>query len=119
MSTSDGVFRYIKPANPLQYMKTIEAGAPAAERLPVSDDDLVFEFMLNALRLTDGFSEDVFAARTGRTAADLATIMGPARDKGLVVRDVDTRWRATSLGRRFLNDLQAEFLPRTHRNGAS
>lgn len=119
VSNRHGVFRYLKPANPLQYMKTLEAGGQSTELLPLSKDDLVFEFMLNALRLIDGFSEEVFAARTGEAAADLATIMRPAQDKGLVVREADSAWRPTSLGRRFLNDLQAEFLPGMHRNSAA
>ncbi|MGB5334966.1 MAG: radical SAM family heme chaperone HemW [Woeseiaceae bacterium] len=119
VSNRHGVFRYLKPANPLQYMKTLEAGGQSTELLPLSKDDLVFEFMLNALRLVDGFSEEVFAARTGEAAADLATIMRPAQDKGLVVREADSAWRPTSLGRRFLNDLQAEFLPGMHRNSAA
>ncbi|MGB5258359.1 MAG: radical SAM family heme chaperone HemW [Woeseiaceae bacterium] len=119
VSNRHGVFRYLKPANPLQYMKTLETGGQSTELLPLSKDDLVFEFMLNALRLVDGFSEEVFAARTGEAAADLATIMRPAQDKGLVVREADSAWRPTSLGRRFLNDLQAEFLPGMHRNSAA
>ncbi len=117
-SNASGVFRYIKPANPLQYMTTIESGAAAPGLAPLPKSDIVFEFMLNALRLTDGFSESVFAARTGGSAGDLDRIMKPAREKGLVSRDDQAVWRPTSLGQRFLNDLQAEFLPGTDRNSA-
>ena len=79
--------------------------------LAETKDDLVFEFMLNALRLVNGFSEELFSDRTGLDAAGIEHIMGPAREKGLICRDAESRWRPTALGRRFLNDLQAEFLP--------
>jgi oxygen-independent coproporphyrinogen-3 oxidase len=117
-SDGSGVRRYIKPANPLQYMKSIESGAASPAPLPLPANDLAFEFMLNALRLTDGFDAAVFEERTGAGPGDLDRIMQPARTKGLVARDADAVWRPTSLGRRFLNDLQAEFLPGPDRDTA-
>lgn len=106
-----GVYRYVKPANPLQYMKTIEGQERHSGPRLIANDELVFEFMLNALRLTDGFSESTFIERTGRSADELAQVMQEASRKGLVLRADDAVWRPTSLGQRFLNDLQAEFLP--------
>ncbi len=110
ITRSDGVFRYVRPANPLQYMKTVEAGE-CGELQPVGTEEVVFEFMLNALRLVNGFSERLFSERTGRDSAEIERMMGPATEKGLIRRDDDACWRPTALGRRFLNDLQAEFLP--------
>lgn len=106
-----GIARFVKPANPLQYMKTVEAREQGPAPVWVENAELTFEFMLNALRLTDGFTESGFCERTGQTAAELRTLMSRVRDKGLVARDSESVWRPTSLGRRFLNDLQAEFLP--------
>lgn len=111
VSDARGIFRYVKPANPLQYMNTIEAQGHSSPPRLIAQDELVFEFMLNALRLTDGFSESIFTERTGRSAGELAEVMHRAAGKGLVSRADDAVWRPTSLGRRFLNDLQAEFLP--------
>ena len=111
ITDASGVFRYQKPANPLQYMKTIEAREPGPAAVQVAGADLVFEFMLNALRLSDGFSDAIFCERTGQDAAELESVMREACDKGLVARVAASRWQATPLGRRFLNDLQAEFLP--------
>jgi oxygen-independent coproporphyrinogen-3 oxidase len=111
VTSAGGVFRYIKPANPLQYMKTIGAREDSSAPTPVAGADLVFEFMLNALRLTDGFDEAVFCERTGLGAGELAELMHKVVEKGLVSRDNESVWRPTRLGRRFLNDLQAEFLP--------
>ena len=111
LTTDEGVFRYRKPANPQQYMAATEADGDAVPLVRVSDQDRLFEFMLNALRLIDGFDEALFVARTGLDAGRLAAAMRPALEQGLVARDAAARWRATDLGRRFLNDLQASFLP--------
>ena len=111
LTTDDGIHRYRKPANPQQYMMAMEAGDGDVAMNPVAAGEILFEFMLNALRLSDGFDEDLFAARTGLNIARLEAAMGPACEKGLVARDAESRWRPTDLGRRFLNDLQASFLP--------
>jgi oxygen-independent coproporphyrinogen-3 oxidase len=111
ISDSQGAFRYVKPANPLQFMKTLEARVQRPVPVAIARADLIFEFMLNALRLTDGFDEAVFCERTGRSVAELQRAMQTACDKGLISRVTESRWLPTSLGKRFLNDLQAEFLP--------
>ena len=111
ITNTSGVFRYIKPPNPLQYMKTIEARGEGPELIPIAEADLIFEFMLNALRLTDGFTESVFLERTGLSAAQLEKTLAGVCKKGLVSQETESLWRPTRLGRRFLNDLQAEFLP--------
>ena len=110
VSGAEGVLRYRKPANPLQYMLAMEADVGAPESGLLTDDDLVFEFMLNALRLKDGFPEALFVERTGLSTGRLAAAMSRPLEKGLVEREADGTWRPTSLGRRFLNDLQAGFL---------
>jgi len=111
ITTGEGIYRYRKPANPWQYMETAggDGDDPVAE--PVADRDRVFEFMLNALRLVDGFSERLFAERTGLPAALLRECLSPAHARGLVEQGGPGTWRPTALGGRFLNDLQAEFLP--------
>jgi len=111
ISNESGIFRYLKPANPLQYMKTIEAGEEKSVLTPIGASELVFEFMLNALRLNDGFRESEFCERTGLSVGELTDAMAGVLDKGLVVRSSNSVWRPTALGRRFLNDLQAELLP--------
>ena len=110
ISDSSGVMRYRKPANPLQYMLALEQGDETGPGARLSRDDLVFEFMLNALRLTTGFREADFVARTGLSKEHLAAAMTGPVEKGLITRDESATWCPTELGRRFLNDLQAEFL---------
>ena len=104
------MFRYSKPANPLQYMRLMERNPGRRDLTPVAEKDLLFEFMLNALRLNSGFPEAVFLERTGLSADLLEQAAGGAVAKGLLQRSTDSIWRPTDLGRRFLNDLQAEFL---------
>lgn len=111
LTTETGVHRYRKPANPQQYMLSMEAGEVGVPMTRVAGGELLFEFMLNALRLNDGFDEALFMARTSLDAGYLEQAMRPAREEGLIARDADARWRPTDLGRRFLNDLQASFLP--------
>jgi oxygen-independent coproporphyrinogen-3 oxidase len=66
--------------------------------------------MLNALRLTEGFPLALFTARTGLTEDWLAPGLKQAIARGLVARE-GGRLRPTALGRRFLNDLLALFVP--------
>jgi len=66
--------------------------------------------MLNALRLVDGVPAALFAERTGYPLAQIARTIAAATNKGLLDPD-PTVLKPTELGRRFLNDLQALFLP--------
>jgi putative oxygen-independent coproporphyrinogen III oxidase len=72
--------------------------------------ELPFEFMLNALRLVDGFSEPEFETRTGLSFATLAQTIALAREKDWLEQDGPAHWRPTELGQRFLNDLLELFL---------
>ncbi len=108
-----GAYRYAKPANPLSYMQAIETQEPAPSPPPLDDAELIFEFMLNALRLIDGFDGALFEERTGLSPECLADAAKPALAKGLIDHREPGYWQPTALGRRFLNDLQAEFLPQS------
>ncbi len=111
VSRRGGVCRYQKPANPLQYMVSCESGAPGKPELVLSPGELLFEFMLNALRLSDGFAESLFEDRTGLSPGILMPATENARRRGLIERGASGTWKPTELGGRFLNDLQAEFVP--------
>ncbi|MBT8145127.1 MAG: oxygen-independent coproporphyrinogen III oxidase-like protein, partial [Gammaproteobacteria bacterium] len=78
----------------------------------VDEGSLPFEFMLNALRLPDGFDPALFVARTGLPATTIAGIIEQACAREMLSIDTDC-WRASEQGLRFLNDLQAMFLPAT------
>ena len=111
ISDRGGIWRYAKPANPKQYMEFLERGDYQVELRAIDDAERVFEFMLNALRLVDGFDEELFTTRTGLDSEVLRSRLGPSLDKGLITAFEGRGWRPTALGRRFLNDLQADFLP--------
>jgi len=111
VTTGATAVRYRKPANPLQYMQAMEAGEPGAAAEVLAEADLLFEFMLNALRLVGGFPETLFEDRTGLAPERLREAAAEALESGLLERRQDGFWRPTPLGMRFLNDLQAGFLP--------
>jgi oxygen-independent coproporphyrinogen-3 oxidase len=68
-----------------------------------------FEFALNTMRLTEGFSPNLFGERTGMSLNAIEAPLNAAEAKGLLYRD-HTIIRPTELGMRFLNDLQQMFL---------
>ena len=107
-----GLRRYRKPANPLSYMEAIESGRFAVELEERSAEERLFEFMLNALRLTGGFEEEVFVERAGLGVEYLHERLAPVIAKGLIAETGPGEWRPTPRGGQFLNNLQAEFLPR-------
>ena len=111
ISDAGGTWRYAKPANPKQYIETVGGGGYAAELRHIDDDERLFEFMLNALRLTDGFSDELFESRTGLARSLPEKRAERAIERGLMTRCGGNSWCVTALGQRFLNDLQAEFLP--------
>jgi putative oxygen-independent coproporphyrinogen III oxidase len=76
---------------------------------PIPPEELPFEFMLNALRLVDGFEIDTFVERTGLEWIELASTVRSLKRRGLLDCDQST-CRPTPLGARFLNDLLLSFL---------
>lgn len=106
----DKILRTVKPKQPREYQTKICSPAWSGDDGNyVAAADLPFEFMLNALRLNDGFSSDCYHARTGLLLESLEETLSRAEQRGLL-EAVASRWRPTALGRRFLNDLQASFL---------
>jgi putative oxygen-independent coproporphyrinogen III oxidase len=77
-------------------------------------EERLFEFMLNSLRLSDGFSLAMFEVRTGLPAEFAMRGLNRGLALGLLTPGGDHTWRSTALGRRFLNDTQALFLPAAH-----
>jgi putative oxygen-independent coproporphyrinogen III oxidase len=109
LSLPDRVLRQLRWKQPKQYLDAVVRGAPVQDESTVSRADIGFEFMLNALRLTDGVPAASFAERTGFPLAIVERELEVAVQRGLLDPDPATL-RPTPLGRRFLNDLQALFL---------
>jgi len=99
----------MRTKQPMEFLGRVGESTPVQEEHEVSRDDAVFEFMMNALRLTEGFPVALFTEHTGLpiTAAEKPLVQAEAR--GLIERDHE-RIRPTELGRRFLNDLLQLFL---------
>ena len=72
--------------------------------------ELVGEFMLNALRLNEGFTWEQFVARTGLHLSQLEPQLDALSARDLLAQD-NIGVRATELGRRFLDNVVAEFFP--------
>ena len=120
LSFADRVIRQVRYKQPQQYMEQVARAAPLVEEHEVARDDIGFEFMLNALRLTDGVPGSLFAERTGFPLTLVQSALDEAEQRGLLERD-HLQFRPTPRGRRFLNDLQMLFLPpvgRTARRAA-
>ena len=104
------VVRELRWKQPKRYLDGVARGEARQEQVSVVRRDLPFEFMLNALRLTQGVPASLFAERTGLPLSAAAQPIAEAVRRGLLDPD-PTLLRPTALGRRFLNDLQALFLP--------
>jgi putative oxygen-independent coproporphyrinogen III oxidase len=106
----DRILRTAKPKQPRDFQQRVaESNVGIGERKFIAVADLPFEFMLNALRLNEGFSSQCFAARTGLDTEIFRAAMQDSAERGLINAS-DVGWKPTDLGRRFLNDLQSRFL---------
>lgn len=103
------IVRQARYKQPKSYLEHMQAGNAIQEEAEIARGELGFEFMLNALRLTDGFEVHLFAERTGLALNTLEKGLDDAEQRGLLHRDHKII-KPTALGRRFLNDLQQIFL---------
>ena len=112
ISFQDRITREQRERKPATYMRAaLESSAIDQSRI-VEEAELPFEFMLNALRLVDGFPLDLFTQRTGLPVTAVTTELDRAEKEGLVER-THAHVRPTGRGRRFLNELMQRFLPKS------
>ncbi len=101
------IVRTTQQREPRRYL----AGSPnamASRRVPATD--FPFEFMMNALRLADGFETRLFAERTGLEWASVEPRLERLKGRGLLVFE-GQMCRPTGLGLRFLNEMLLSLLP--------
>ena len=108
LSSHEGIRRQIRHPHPKAYLE--HTGNPVMQEHAVETASLGFEFMMNALRLTDGFDSGLFSARTGLGLHHVARALDSAEQRGLITRNLQ-HIQPTDIGRRFLNDLLTLFLP--------
>ena len=109
LSFPERVARQERVKHPESYMRAAEAGTAVREEREVVAGEIGFEFMMNALRLNDGFAAALYEERTGLPLTTVLKGLREAERRGLVARD-HARIAPTALGRRFLNDLLQIFL---------
>jgi oxygen-independent coproporphyrinogen-3 oxidase len=109
LSFAHRVVRQVRFREPVLYMEKALAGNAVTQENEVSRADLPFEFMLNALRLRDGFKLQDFADKTGLAFTAIQKGLDEAECKGLIERDF-VHAKPTERGFDFLNDLQSLFL---------
>ncbi|OGT59443.1 MAG: YggW family oxidoreductase [Gammaproteobacteria bacterium RIFCSPHIGHO2_12_FULL_42_10] len=102
------IIRLAQVKQPRDYMdaskrRTLHAATP------ISQKEIIFEFMLNALRLTEGVPLVLFTERTGLSPNCITPLLGAAQRRGLLVAD-DQLILPSQLGKKYLNDLVEMFL---------
>jgi len=103
------IIRQARYKQPQAYMRQVARETPIQTEHEVSRDELAFEFMMNALRLNEGFDSVLFQERTGLPLLSIQHELAEAGKRGLLTRD-HQRIAPTQLGQRFLNDLLEIFL---------
>jgi putative oxygen-independent coproporphyrinogen III oxidase len=109
LSFAHRVVRQVRFRDPRLYMEHALQGNALAQENEVSRAEMPFEYMLNALRLRNGFGLRDFCERTGLAITSIEAALNQAEAKGLIERDF-ARVRPTERGFDFLSDLQALFL---------
>ncbi|MES2192698.1 MAG: radical SAM family heme chaperone HemW [Pseudomonadota bacterium] len=109
LSFAHRVLRQVRYREPKLYMENAMAGNAVTQETEISRAELPFEFMLNALRLKDGFKLQDFTEKTGLPVTAIQQGLEEAERKGLIERDF-VRVKPTVRGFDFLNDLQSLFL---------
>ena len=110
LSFRDRIVREMRFKHPETYMKRVTEGRSSQDPQIVGIRDLPFEFMMNALRLIDGFETTLFPDRTGLPINILGAQLKKAEAQHLIIRD-SRRIQPTEKGQHFLNDLLEMFLP--------
>ena len=114
LSFHDKIIRQTRHKHPNRYLEHAVKGEAVDNEWIIPKEELGFEFMMNALRLTDGFDLSLFEQRTGLNAVTLNKKLKQASDKGLLEqsRNLENQIivKPTLLGQRFLNELLQIFL---------
>ncbi len=109
LSHEGKIFRQSCFKNPRNYIKNANSHNFYDDEKLLSSNDLIFEFMMNALRLNNGFSQPLFEQRTNLPISIIDKELGLAKDKKLIIQK-NGRIKPTVLGQNFLNELLQIFL---------
>ncbi|HMS26683.1 MAG TPA: radical SAM family heme chaperone HemW [Burkholderiaceae bacterium] len=109
ISFAHRIVRQTRFREPRMYMQKSLGGNAVAQEVDIKHKELAFEFMLNALRLKDGFDSDLFFQRTGLALSSIQADLTQAIDENLLIQ-TPKRIKPTERGFDFLSDLQELFL---------
>lgn len=109
LSFHNKLIRQARHKHPKRYMEFAPQGKAVDQEWTISPQALGFEFMMNALRLNDGFATDLFQQRTGLPLISIQASINEALQQGLITHQ-HARITPTLKGRRFLNNLLEIFL---------
>jgi putative oxygen-independent coproporphyrinogen III oxidase len=109
LSFHDRILRQSRYKHPASYLQKTATGEHIEQERVLGAEDLGFEFMMNALRLTEGFETPLFEERTGLPLSAVKEPLVEAESKGLITWDV-ARIAPTLRGQRYLNELLQLFL---------
>ncbi len=110
ISFADRVMRSMKIKHPNNYLKHASINARVAKSYELTAPELCFEFLMNALRLPQGFSPVLFEQRTGQSSAVVSPAFSELQRDGLLQVDRD-RVKATDKGFRYLDEVLVRLLP--------
>lgn len=114
--TQGVVRRSVHLREPRRYLASAAAGP---EWRVVPAEDLPFEFMMNALRLNEGFTAAAYEAGTGQPLASIRTVLDRLTDQELLTSRDGAQWQTTPRGMQFLNELLQDFLPESATSSGS
>jgi len=109
ISMADSIVRTSKRRHPQDYLR-LAGSDECGSSHELARDDRILEFMMNALRLGDGFPVSLFQERTGLAFNNIVAPLETAEARGLIERDA-LLIKPTENGQRYLNDLLQIFMP--------
>ncbi len=103
------ILRQVKRRNPRRYLESAGSSARIQHHCTLKTEEIPLEFMMNALRLTEGFDSRLFNERTGLPLSVITPALERAENAGLLERE-NLTVRATPRGRSYLNNLLEYFV---------
>ncbi len=110
ITTHDGILRNQRTRQPDSYMQAVSNQSHVLQQHLATSDQLIFEFMLNNLRLVDGFTSDTFSTTTGLPWSHVEQQVNTQIEQGLI-EQAHHRYRASAHGYQYLDELTQRFLP--------
>ncbi len=109
-ANTQSITRTAKQKQPQHYMQQVKTNCHIIKQHSLTNQDISFEFMLNALRLSNGFDIQTFNDNTGMDISSIQAILNKAQQNNWLQQD-NAQIKPTPLGQQYLNDVVTLFLP--------